>query len=211
MTTGRLSVPPGRAGRLSLTARLETARRGAGLLDRKLRLLRDELARRQSAAELAAERWDRCQADAQRWLLRAGLLGGQHAIRLAADGQFADVTVTDTLTIGIRYPATATCTIPAPATWDGPALAQARRAHRDALAAAVQHAVAARALHVIESEALATRHRLRAIQDRWIPQLEQALAQVSLAVEELERADAARLRLAMGRAVTPPEPREEDI
>jgi hypothetical protein len=45
-------------------------------------------------------------------------------------------------------------------------------------------------------EALATRHRLRAIEDRWIPRLEQALAEVTLALEEQELADAIRLRLA---------------
>jgi V/A-type H+-transporting ATPase subunit D len=52
-------------------------------------------------------------------------------------------------------------------------------------------------------EALATRHRLRAIEDRWIPRLEQALAEVTLALEDLELADAIRLRLAgsPGRAV----------
>jgi vacuolar-type H+-ATPase subunit D/Vma8 len=34
------------------------------------------------------------------------------------------------------------------------------------------------------------------VQDRWIPRLEQALADVTFALEEQERADAARLRLA---------------
>jgi V/A-type H+/Na+-transporting ATPase subunit D len=32
-------VPPGRAGKLWLTRRLQVARRGAGLLDRKLQIL----------------------------------------------------------------------------------------------------------------------------------------------------------------------------
>ena len=44
---------------------------------------------------------------------------------------------------------------------------------------------------------LATRYRLRAIEDRWIPRLEQALAEVTFALEEQELADAARLRLAV--------------
>lgn len=134
--------------------------------------------------------------------------GGQGVVTAAelAQRRSGCPVLTDALTMGIRYPAEATCTIPPPATWDGPALAPTRRAHRDALAAAVQHAVAAQALRVIEAEALATRYRLRAIQDRWIPQLEQALAQVSFAVEELERADAARLRLAAGRVAAAPAP-----
>ena len=62
----------------------------------------------------------------------------------------------------------------------------------------MRHAAAAEALRVIEAEALATRYRLRAIRDRWIPRLEQALAEVTLAIEEQELADAARLRLASG-------------
>ena len=54
------------------------------------------------------------------------------------------------------------------------------------------------ALRVVEAEALVTRYRLRAVRDRWIPRLEQALAEVTFAIEEQELADAARLRLASG-------------
>jgi V/A-type H+/Na+-transporting ATPase subunit D len=195
----RLSVPPGRAGRLWLMQRLETARRGADLLDRKLRILQIQLAQRRDAAAQAAVRWESSQQDAERWLLRAALLGGQRAIRLAADDAPAEVTITYDTTMGTRYPADAACSIPPPLTYDGPAVTQARRAYRAALAAAVQHAAAAQALRVIEAEALITRYRLRAIQNRWIPRLEQALAEVTFAIEELERADTARLRLARSR------------
>jgi V/A-type H+-transporting ATPase subunit D len=191
------TVPPGRAGRLWLTRRLQVARRGADLLDRKLRILQPELGRfRESDARAAAE-WDRCCADAERWLLRASVIGGEQAIRLAADGQFATVTIPYTVTMGIRHPAAPACVIPAPRTWDGPVLTRARQAHAAALAAAVQHAAAAEALRVVEAEVRSTRYRLRAIEDRWIPQLEQALAEVTLALEEQELADAARLRLAV--------------
>ncbi|HUY45437.1 MAG TPA: V-type ATP synthase subunit D [Streptosporangiaceae bacterium] len=191
-----LAVPPGRAGRLWLQRRLETARRGADLLDRKLRILQGELDRLRISAAQTATEWDRCQADADRWLLRAGLLDGQRAIRLAADGLFADVTISYAMTMGARFPAGAACAIPPSDAWDGPALAAARQAYRTALAAAVRHAAAAAALRVIEAEGLATRYRLRAVRDRWIPRLEQALAEVTFAIEEQERADAARLRLA---------------
>ena len=196
MSAQGLAVPPGRAGRLWLQRRLETARRGADLLDRKLRILQSELARlRDSAARTFAE-WDRCQADADRWLLRAGMLDGQRAIRLAADSSFADVTISYATIMGIRFPASVTCTIPPPAGWDGPVLTAARHSQRAALTAAVRHAAAAEALRVIEDEAAITRYRFRAVQDRWIPRLEQALAEVTFAIEEQERADAARLRLA---------------
>jgi V/A-type H+/Na+-transporting ATPase subunit D len=191
------TAPPGRAGRLWLTRRLQVARRGADLLDRKLRILQAEIGRLRDAEARTAVEWDRCCADAERWLLRASMLGGQRAVRLAADGQPATVTIPYTVTMGVRHPASPTCVIPAAVTWDGPTLARTRQAHAAALEAAVRHAVAAEALRVIEAEALATRYRLRAIEDRWIPRLEQALAEVTLALEEQELADAARLRLAV--------------
>jgi V/A-type H+/Na+-transporting ATPase subunit D len=191
------TVPPGRAGRLWLTRRLQLARRGADLLDRKLRILQAELIRFREADTRTAAEWDRCCADAERWLLRARLLGGERAIRLGAGGQLATVTIPYAVTMGVRHPADPACLSPVGLTWDGPALAQARQAHAAALAAAVQYAAAAEALRVLEAEALATRYRLRAIEDRWIPRLEQALAEVTLALEEQELADAARLRLAV--------------
>jgi V/A-type H+/Na+-transporting ATPase subunit D len=191
------TVPPGRAGRLWLTRRLQVARRGADLLDRKLRILQAELARFREAEARTAAEWDRCCADAERWLLRASMLGGQRAVRLAADGQAAVVTIPYTVTMGVRHPAIPACAIPASVTWDGPAMARTRQAHATALQAAVRHAAAAEALRVIEAEVRATRYRLRAIEDRWIPRLEQALAEVTFALEEQELADAARLRLAV--------------
>jgi V/A-type H+/Na+-transporting ATPase subunit D len=192
-------VPPGRAGRLWLQRRLVLARRGADLLDRKLVILRGELDQLRVAAGQASAQWARCQAEADRWLLRVALLGGQRAVRLAADGRLAEVTVEYSAVMGIRYPASASCVCPEPGGGDGPVLAAARRAQQAALTAAVRHAAAAQALAVVEAEVLATRYRLRAIRDRWIPRMEQALAEVSLGIEEQEIADAARLRLAAGR------------
>jgi V/A-type H+/Na+-transporting ATPase subunit D len=196
------TVPPGRAGRLWLVRRLQVARRGADLLDRKLLILTSELGRLRESAARAAADWDRCCADAEQWLLRAGMLGGQRAVRLAAPGPAADVTISYRLTMGVRYPVGAECVSPASATWDDPVLTGTRQAHDAALAAAVRHAAAAEAVRVIEAEMLATRYRLRAVRDRWIPRLEQALTEVTLAIEEQELADAARLRLAAGPAQT---------
>ncbi len=196
MSARGFTVPPGRAGKLWLTRRLQVARRGADLLDRKLRILSAELGRFRAAQARTAADWDRCCADAEQWLLRASMLAGERGVRLAADGQLATLTVPYAVTMGVRHPDSPACVIPAPLTWDGPTLARTRQAHAAALQAAVQHAAAAEALRVIEAEALATRYRLRAIEDRWIPRLEQALAEVSLALEEQELADAARLHLA---------------
>jgi V/A-type H+/Na+-transporting ATPase subunit D len=200
MKPAKLAVPPGRSGRIWLVRRLETARRGADLLDRKLRILQDELTRLQAAAEETAAQWAQRAAEAKGWLLRAALLAGERAIRLADDGQAADVHIGYAATMGIRYPATAACTIQPAVTWDSPVMAGARQAHRAALGAAAQHAAATTAVRMVEDEVRATRYRLRAIQNRWIPGLEQALAEVTFTIEELERADAARLRLAVSPA-----------
>jgi V/A-type H+-transporting ATPase subunit D len=199
MTGGRLAHPPGRAGRMWLERRLEVARRGADVLDRKLRILQGELDRLRAAAAQTGRRWDDCSADAQQCLLRAALLGGQRAIRLAAADGPADVRISYAVTMGVRHPASATCLPPAgPGPWAGPALAEAGRAHQRALDAAVAHAAATAALRILEAEAASTRYRLRAIKDRWIPRLEQARAEVAFAIDEQERADGARLRLAAG-------------
>jgi V/A-type H+-transporting ATPase subunit D len=191
-------IPPGRAGRLWLQRRLQVAERGAELLDRKLHILRRAVDTQRGVAAQAAADWDRCHAEAQRWLLRASLLGGERAIRVASDGCLADVTIDYSSVMGIRYPSGASCAFPEPATWDGPVLASTRQAHRVALQAALRHAAADEALRLVEAETLATQYRLRAINDRWIPRLEEALAEVTLAIEEQEIADAARLRLAAG-------------
>ena len=204
MTQPKLAVPPGRAGRIWLVRRLETARRGADLLDRKLRILQSELGRLQAAAAQTAAEWDQCQADARTSLLRSALLGGERAIRLADDGQISDVRVSYTTTMGIRHPETATCTFPPTLTWDSPVLACTRQAHRAALEAAARHATANAAVRMVDDEVRATRYRLRAVQDRWIPRLEQALAEVTFTIDELERADAARLRLAVRRLAIGP-------
>ena len=45
---------------------------------------------------------------------------------------------------------------------------------------------------MIEAETAATRYRLRAVRDRWIPRLQEALTQVEFVLEEQERADGAR-------------------
>jgi vacuolar-type H+-ATPase subunit D/Vma8 len=131
------------------------------------------------------------------------MLGGERAIRLAAAGPAAEVTISYGSTMGVRYPDGAACRIPEPDEWDGPALTATRQAHGRALEAAVRHAAAAEALRVVEAEMLATRYRLRAVKNRWIPRLEQALAEVSLALEEQELADTARLRLAASRTSGP--------
>jgi V/A-type H+-transporting ATPase subunit D len=203
VTGGRLAVPPGRAGRLWLRRRLAVAHRGANLLDRKLAILAAELDRWRARTARTGRDWERASRAAEQALLRAVLLGGERAIRLSAGGELATVTVSFTVTMGARHPGSASCSAPGPVTWEGPAVADARRAHADALAAAVAHAAALAALRVIEAETAATRYRLRAVRDRWIPRLREALAQVEFSLEEQERADGARLRQALRRPAGP--------
>lgn len=197
MSGVRLAVPPGRAGRLWLDRRLGAARRGADLLDRKLRILQAELGDRQAAALVTEREWQQASARADQALLLAALLGGQRGVRLASAASHAQVRIGYTITIGVRHPADGSAAPPAePDPWAGQPVEQARLAHRAALAAAVCHAVAAQAVRIIEAETLTTRYRLRAIRDRLIPSLERARAEVALAIDELERADGARLRRA---------------
>jgi V/A-type H+/Na+-transporting ATPase subunit D len=198
VTGHRLAVPPGRASRLWLERRLQVARRGADLLDRKLRILQNELPRLRADAARGADDWERSAADADRWLLRAALLGGQRAIRLAGTKAPAELNVSYTRTVGVRHPAGVACTFPVPEGWAGPAMPEARHAHQGALEAAARSAAASAALRVVETETAATQQRLRAVKDRWIPLLEQTRTGVVLAIDEQERADGARLRLAAG-------------
>ena len=200
MSAGRPRVPPGRAGRLWLRGRLATAERGLDLLDRKLTILRREHERLQLLERRTGEELERTWRDAERWLLRAAVLGGQRGLRLAAGGQPAGVTVAWRDTMGIRYPADATCDLPEPPpppVAGTAALGPATDAHRAVLAAAVAHAAATTAVRLLGEEVTATRQRVRAVQDRWIPRLQAALAELELSLDELEQADNARLRRAM--------------
>jgi V/A-type H+/Na+-transporting ATPase subunit D len=197
MTGPAIAAPPGRAGRLWVDRRLRAARRGAELLDSKLRLLLAELDACAKAREATRLEWEHSAAIAAQWLLRASLLGGQRSIRLAAREGSAQVHISYTVTAGLRRPASGSCVMPAPAACAGLAAGEAVRAHRAALTAAVAHAAADAAYRMIRQEAELTRYRLHAIRDRWIPRLEQARAEIVFALEELEREDLARLRRAV--------------
>ena len=78
-----LRVPPGRAGRLWLTERLRTAQRAASLLDHKLHILRTEQQRLADLAERTRMAWAAVQHEADLLIVRAAVIGGQRAIRLA--------------------------------------------------------------------------------------------------------------------------------
>jgi V/A-type H+-transporting ATPase subunit D len=198
MSAGRPRVPPGRAGRLWLRGRLATAERGLDLLDRKLRILRREQERLDLLAGRTGEELERTCRDAETWLLRAGLLGGQRDLRLAGGGPLAEVRIAWRDTMGVHYPAEARLDLPEPV----PPPPACAGAHRAALAAAVGHAAATAAVRRVAGEVAATRQRLRGIEDRWIPRLRAALAELELSLDELEQSDNARLRRAVPGAAT---------
>ena len=209
MTAPR-GMPPGRAGRLWLLGRLRTAERAAELLDRKLTILRSDRRRYQLLAEQSGAAWEQRCADAETWLVRGVMLGGQRALRLAIPDALAEIRVAWASTMGLRYPFDASYTFAgSPSTAATPsnaALVEAVSAHRSALEAAVQHAVVQAALRTVTREIAVTARRRRAIADRWIPTLTEALRDIDLALEELEHSDAVRLRWAARRDRTATRP-----
>jgi V/A-type H+-transporting ATPase subunit D len=199
-TGGLRRVPPGRSGQLWLQRRLAAARRGAELLDQKLSMLREREAELAARAAATQQAWTAAFGAADTWLLRGALVSGERGIRAATARAPADVAVTWTAVMGVRYPDAVTVrlpervsddTAPAPA-----ALHVAVDAFRGAATAAAEHAAAQRALSTVRAEVTRTRRQLRGVQDRWVPRLEAALAERRLAVDDLEHDEAVRRRWA---------------
>lgn len=200
-----LRVPPGRAGRLRLRHSLQVALRGADLLERKLQILRsrhEQLLREEEAAAVA---WQQRFAQAETWLLRGLVLGGEQALAAASAGLGpAEATVEWTASMGVRHPAGVSCAVPPrPPTAAGPAntaLVHAETAYRDAVRCAARYAAARSAARVVGAEVLRTRQRTRALRRHWIPRLREALARAELALEQSEHEDAVRRRWAAARS-----------
>lgn len=193
------AIPPGRAGRSWLRRRLATAERGREQIDRKLRILFPEQQRLRAQLDRHRADWVSACADANRWLLRATLLGGQDGIRDAATLRPVEVEVGWTTAMGLRYPGDVTLS---PASDDvalppvNAAIAPAADAFRTALRAGVRTAAAEEALRRLDAEIAVTRRRLRALDKRWIPRLRDELARLELALEQAEQEDTLRLRRA---------------
>ncbi len=186
-----------------LRRRLETAGRGRDQLDRKLHILIPELQRQRLRADQWHQRWVDACTEADTWLLRATLLGGQDALRNATAAQLAQIDVTWTTAMGLSYPADIRLADPAdePASEPAPvagnaAVPAATTAFRTALLAAIRVAAAEEAVRRVEAEIAVTRRRLRALEKRWLPWLQGALAQLELSLEQAEQEDGMRLRRA---------------
>ena len=200
-------VPPGRAGRRWLRERLAGARRAADLLDRKLRVLRAERDRLARLADQTAAHWASAYRQAELWMVRAELLGGERELALCALPGQARVSVDWAVLMGLRYPTGATCQ---PAERDAgahtpgtAALVEAGTAYRRALAAAVTHAAAEAAHRAVTAEVAQTRRIQRSIARGRVPRLQDALRDLDARLEEAERAELVRLRWAAGHPTDP--------
>ncbi|WP_372594001.1 V-type ATP synthase subunit D [Actinotalea sp.] len=189
----------GRAGRVRLERRLEVARHGAELLDRKQRILADELERLDLAAARSRLAWEAAAREATRWLRRAAALDGRARIRAGEPRCLARVETSTGRAMGVSFPQDARCELPELRRAGGSsALAFAAAAHGSALEAAVGHAADARAVLLLSAELEATRSRLHAVEKRWIPRLEARLEAVRRSLDELELEESLRLRWAAG-------------
>lgn len=204
----------GRAGKMRVERRLLTARHGAELLDRKQRILADELERLQLRAARTEKAWTAAAREAEFWLVRAAALDGRELIASAAPLAPAEVLLDWRSEMGVTYPEDAHCDPPAAApVGASSALTFAAAAARTALAAGVRHAAAERAVRLVAAALQATRTRLRAVERRWVPRLEGELETIrrQLQAQELEEnlrlrwaADSVSGNRAGGRAAGPP-------
>lgn len=165
------------------------------MLDQKLHVLRGEQGRFADRARAALVAWRHKQGEADSLLLGAVLLSGRAALGVGA-GPRAELTVSWAVAVGVRHPVSAQLTVPERDQPLSAAAIAARNAVADAARAAVDYAVAARALRAIETELRVTALRVRSLRQHWLPRLTDALAAVEFELEEQERAETVRRRWA---------------
>jgi V/A-type H+-transporting ATPase subunit D len=186
----RIAIPPGRAGRLWLRRRLDTAIRGVNLLERKLTALRALHDRAVREVERTGAEWSQLAQAARDLWLQAVLAVGPRGIRVATTSRAAAAEVSWTTAMGVRYPAAVNCAIPPPgeaAVDCSTTVVAARAAFREALHAAAEYATALAAERILGAEVATTRQRVHALRRRWLPRLTEALRQREIELEEQER------------------------
>lgn len=195
-----LRVPPGRAGRIWLVRRLEVAERGADLLERKRTALLSEQVRARGEVAVARRAWEAASAQVVRWSGRAVILDGAGRLELLSrhTREPAEMELAWSNLMGARMPAVARMTLPTPPQFSALGASAATvplvYACREAIEAAARLAVAERAEAALSAELARAARRLRALRDRWIPQHQQALEQLDLALDESQREQAVRVR-----------------
>jgi V/A-type H+-transporting ATPase subunit D len=194
---------PTRAGRQRLLARLELAERAGDLLRSKEEALERERVRLRGHDARAREEWRRRWRDAVAALLRAAALGaGGELDRVSTEPVAAPAAVTPDwqTSMGITYPGSVRCDPgPLPPVTSTAALLPAAEAYRRALEAAAEHAATSAAVRRLDDELAATRRRRRAIEEHLQPTLDAARRALDLHLDELDREEALRVRVAAGR------------
>ncbi|MFB6612688.1 V-type ATP synthase subunit D [Streptomyces sp. NPDC056367] len=193
-------LPPGRAGRLRLRLRLDTALRGADVLDRKLLFLLDRERVLRKDEEASARLWSHRLREAETWLLRGMLVSGEQALAPGTAAGRATLTIAYTTAMGVRYPAGVIC-VPAVRPPDDPtprnsALVRAEAAYRDVVSTAAEYASAREATRLVAAEVRRTRQRVRALRHQWIPRLSRELVAAEQSLEQAEHEESVRRRWA---------------
>jgi len=185
-------VPPGRAGRLWLLAKLGGARRSGDLLEQKRQLLLREYASVSSLADATRLEWESACREAERWMWRLALLGGRRELEVLSAGRSgkAQIEVSWQRSIGLERPERGRCLLPAADPLldvsGNAAGAPSVEAYRHAVDAAAAHGVAAEATRRVAAELASTRRRLRSIEHRRIPELERRLRELELRLDAAE-------------------------
>ena len=147
----RVRHPPGRAGQLWLTERLDLARRATDLLVQKERVLLREQRRLGVLQRRTKSAWETACRDAQTWVARAASVRGRRVMTLAGRPGQAGVDLAWRNSMGAYYPIEVTCVLPDDRSLGGltgtSTATEASRAHRRALECAVDHAATARVRH----------------------------------------------------------------
>lgn len=190
----------GRADKVRVERRLMTARRGARLLDRKQHILADELERFQLRAELSRAEWEELATEAAVWLRRSAALDGSGPLEEVAPSEAAVVRLRWRNAMGVSYPDDPECRLPeTPPAGGSSALSYTAALHRRALEAGVRYAAVQRAELLLAAELAATRTRQRAVENRWIPRLENELLEIRRQLDAQELEESLRLRWAADR------------
>lgn len=195
-----------------LVRRLHAARRGADLLDRKRQALLREQTRVRDEAEQARSAWETAAAEVTLWNVRAAVLDGAFRLELLARHveERASLWIAWSNIMGARLPSAQRVLVPDPpplsALGGSSAAIDLALASAVATEAAARCAAAERAQAELSAELARTSRRLRALQQRLIPQHEQALARLELTLDEGQREQAARVRWLTRRSDKRPRP-----
>lgn len=191
---------PTRSARLRLVARLETARHAGDLLRSKEEALDRERARLEGHTARAEADWRQRCHEAARWLVRARTLGASDEIGALIGHPAEPATVTPRWqdSMGIVYPGSVESRPGrAEALSSTAAIGPTSEAYRRALDAGATCAATTIAVDRLDTELAATRRRRRAIEERLQPELENALRELDVHLDESDREEAFRVHVAV--------------